>query len=77
MTLLNHTCIGIKNKAINMLYCFFEDIEQREQEIKTLLLGNKANFEKFFEMLSNGMNEDLTEKKNYILYELARLENMC
>lgn len=78
MGLMNHSCYRIKIKAVILLYYFIEDLEQKNTETKKIILKNKENFEKYFEKLEDDKdNSDLTEKKNYILYELVRLENDC
>jgi negative regulator of genetic competence, sporulation and motility len=78
MSLLNHSCNKIKLNALNILYFFFEDIEFRDIDIKNLLLNNKKNFEIFFDMLCMRIfSSEIYEKKNYILYELERLHNIC
>lgn len=76
MSLLNHTCSKIKYKAIEILYLCFFDIEYKSEVIKTLVLKNKLNFEKYFDKLTETFqDEDLIEKKNFILYELEKLKN--
>ena len=73
MNLLNHTCSRIKHSAIDILYLFFIDIDLINQKIKLILLANKNNFENYFmKMLGN---KDVSEKSNFILYQLERLEN--
>jgi hypothetical protein len=77
MGLLNHNCIRIKYKAINLLYCYFIDLELREKQIQTLILANKENFEKYFSKFTEDISDtDIIEKKQCILYELERLLNM-
>ena len=76
MSLLNHSCSKIKYKAVEILYCCFLEIEYRSDIIKTLVLANKENFEKYFDKLTEiFQDEDLIEKKNFILYELEKLKN--
>jgi hypothetical protein len=79
MSLLNHTCNRIKINAITILYNFFVDVDMRERNIKNILLKNKNNFEKYFNKLNTveNLEADVIEKKNCILYELERLQNMC
>ncbi len=76
MSLLNHSCLKIKYKAIEIIYCCFLDIETKNNVIKSLFLKNKLNFEKYFDQITESFqDEDLIEKKNFILYELERLQN--
>jgi hypothetical protein len=75
MSLLNHSCVRIKFKAIQLLYFFFVDLDLREKNVKSLLLANKNNFENYFDRLQEN-DTDILEKKTYILYELERLQNM-
>lgn len=76
MSLLNHSCTKIKYKAVEILYYCFFDVENRSDIIKALLLANKLNFEKYFDkLIETYSDEDLTEKKNFILYELEKLSN--
>jgi hypothetical protein len=84
MTQLNNKSKKIMAQAIDVLYFFFLDIENKHQKIKNILHNNKQNFYKFFEKLEetlssdveiNKNNPELSEKKNFILYELERLEN--
>lgn len=76
MSLLNHSCSKIKYKAIEILYLCFLDIEYRSDIIKALMLKNKTNFEKYFDKITElFQDEDLIEKKNFILYELEKLKN--
>jgi len=76
MSLLNHSCTKIKYKAIEILYYCFLELEYRSDIIKALVLGNKNNFEKYFDKITEiFQDEDLIEKKNFILYELEKLKN--
>jgi len=64
MGLLNHSCLRIKEKALDILYHFFVDLESRDRKIQCILFKNKGNFEKYF--LINLESTD--EKKNFILF---------
>ena len=76
MSLLNHSCSKIKFKAIEILHYYFMDLESRDDRIISLLLNNKVNFEKYFDKLNEtNSDEDVIEKKNFILYELEKLKN--
>jgi len=78
MALLNHSCARIKIKAVAVLFYFFVDLEYKVDAVKLLLLTNKNNFENYFIKGYTCINDaDITEKKNYILYELERLQNIC
>jgi len=78
MSLLNHNCIRIKFKAINLLFFFFGDLETANENVTALLLANKNNFESYFSKIPEYVSDaDITEKKTYILYELERLQNIC
>jgi len=79
MSLLNHTCFRIKLKALNVLFYFFVDLEMKTEMIRCLLKANKVNFENYFcKIEEECLNDaDTMEKKNYILYELERLQNIC
>jgi len=74
---MNDECIKIKLESINILYYFFVDIHN-ETLIK-ILLANKQNFYQFFTELEkelNGeQNANLIEKRNFIYYELEKMEN--
>ena len=78
MVLLNSKCNKIIAESIDILYYFLYEIENRDSNIKKILHINKENFYKFFELYSIEFNNDqeLEEKKNFILYELERLDNM-
>lgn len=77
MCLLNHSCIRIKYKAIQILHYFFIDLESRDKQIQSILIANKDNFEKYFNKFDDSTTDsDIIEKKTYILYELERLLNM-
>lgn len=77
MSILNHSCLKIKYKAVDILYYIFLDIEYREPMIRKLLLKNKSNFEKYFETsMDIFVDEEIIQKRNFILYELEKLNNM-
>jgi hypothetical protein len=45
--------------------------------VRKLLLKNKSNFEKYFETsIDIFVDEDIIQKRNFILYELEKLNNM-
>jgi hypothetical protein len=77
MMQLNNKCEKIVCQAIDILYFFFLDIETKEKGIKMILHANKQNFYNFFEKNEELFSEstEMMEKKNFILYELERLEN--
>lgn len=84
MNLLNNKSHKIIAHAIDVLHYFFLDVENKDNQIKKILHTNKKNFYIFFDkiedILSNDHdfshdNPDLSSKKNFILYELERLEN--
>ena len=77
MSMLNHPCLKIKYKAVDILYYIFFDIEYRDLIVRKLLLNNKLNFEKYFETSKEIFeDENIIEKRNFILYELEKLNNM-
>ncbi len=76
MSLMNHTCLRIKVKAMTVLYHFFAEIDLRKEKIQIVLLSNKSNFEKYFTKLLSNEDSDVSEKGNFILYQLERLQNM-
>jgi hypothetical protein len=65
-------------QATFVLHYFFQDIESKDKTIRKILHANKQNFYKFFEQNDEIFNSDpeMIEKKNFILYELERLENL-
>ncbi len=77
MSLLNHNCLRIRIKALSILYYFFSDIDSRKEKIMNVLLMNKQNFEKYFtKFLSDPeVDSEMSEKANFILYQLERLQN--
>jgi hypothetical protein len=77
MMQLNNKCEKIVCQAIDILYFFFLDIETKHKSIKMILHTNKQNFYNFFEKNEELILEssEMMEKKNFILYELERLEN--
>ncbi len=77
MSMMNHSCLKIKYKAVDILYYIFLDIEYREPMIKKLLLKNKLNFEKYFDCsILLFEDEEIIQKRNFILYELEKLNNI-
>lgn len=77
MMQLNNKCEKIVCQAIDILYFFFLDIETKQKSIKMILHTNKQNFYNFFDKNEELILEstEMMEKKNFILYELERLEN--
>ena len=77
MSLLNHNCLRIKLKALSVLYCFFSEIDYRNEKILNVFLKNKENFEKYFMkfLADSDVDSDISEKGNFILYQLERLQN--
>lgn len=77
MSLLNHNCLRIKLKALSVLYFFFSEVDSRNEKIKNLLIKNKENFEKYFSkfLADLQIDSDISEKGNFILYQLERLHN--
>lgn len=73
---LNHPNMKIQIQALYILYYFLSDLESKDLKIKKILLANKANFEKYFNLKDSFYDESCQEKKNYILYEMERLENI-
>lgn len=77
MSMMNHPCLKIKYKAVDILYYIFLDIEYRNPLIRKLLLNNKSNFEKYFETSINIFeDEEIIQKRNFVLYELEKINNM-
>jgi hypothetical protein len=73
---MNDECLKIKLESINLLYHFFVDVYN--EVIMKILLSNKQNFYQFFQELEKELTEEnanLIEKRNFIYYELERLEN--
>jgi hypothetical protein len=64
----------IKLKALNILYYFFLDLDLREKKIQNVLLVNKLNFEKYLNKVNVSEDSDISERVNFILYQLERLQ---
>jgi len=77
MSLLNHNCLRIKLKALSVLYCFFSEIDYRNEIILNVFLKNKEKFEKYFSKIlaDSEVDLDISEKANFILYQLERIQN--
>lgn len=76
MIQLNNECHKIKLESLSLLKEFFVDIDSRIEKIKTLILTNKENFYTLFELNSVVFDSvESTEIKNFILYELERIDN--
>lgn len=75
---LNNKNKKIVGQALNVLHFFFQDVETKAKNLRIILHNNKANFYKFFEVNDPLFVQDneLMEKKSFILYELERLDNL-
>jgi len=72
---LNNDCHKIRIEALYLLHEFFVEIENLEEIVHTLLLDNKDNFYKMFEINGEVFTSiDSNEKKNFILCELERID---
>ena len=72
MKQLNNPNLKIKIQATVNLYHFFLDIETKDKAIRQILNQNKQGFYKFFQNNEDLFTDDndLMEKKFFILYEL-------
>ena len=64
-------------KALFVVYCFFSEIDYRNEKILNVFLKNKENFEKYFSKIlaDSDVDLDVSEKANFILYQLERIQN--
>jgi predicted transcriptional regulator len=77
MKQLNNRNTKIVQQALEVLYQFFLDLENKDRAIKLLLHANDNNFHKFFEKHKDIIQEkDLIEKKEYILEGLKQLDTL-
>ena len=77
MLQMNNKCLKIVYQAVDILYYFFVDVENKCRNIKLLLQKNKNNFYEFFQKHETFFmdNSEMSYKKSFILYELERLDN--
>ena len=54
----NNDCQKIKFQSIKTIYHFFNDLENKKENIKKLLIKNKKNFDIFFESISDQLEKE-------------------
>ncbi len=74
---LNNDCYKIRIEALIILHEFFVDIDTLEESVIVLILDNKDNFYLMFDINADIFNTiDIEEKKNYILFQLERIDSI-
>ncbi len=73
---LNNDCHKIRLESLTLLHEFFVEIENADEIIVNIILDNKDNFYTMFEINEDIFTSiDATEKKNFILCELERIDS--
>jgi len=74
---LNNDCYKIRIEALIVLHEFFVDIDTLEESVIVLILDNKDNFYLMFDINVDIFKTiDIEEKKNFILFQLERINSI-
>ncbi len=79
-------CTKISFLSLNILYYFFNDLQNKNGNIQKLLLSNQENLSEYFKLHEKEMklesmvmlltiDIELIEIRNFIYYEYQKLEN--
>ena len=75
--LLNYNYGKMKMEGLRLLKQFFGNDEELSRNVRLMLVGNKANFQKFFELNSDlkQQNKSVLEIESFIMYELEKMSD--